>query len=255
MEPDAAVEVRIYGQEQTDDYVRRFVRAYKQQIEGDPRGRYVAIRQMVPPGERVLDYGCGWGGFAKMLAERGDRVLGIDLDENEIDICQLVWGDDERLEFRRAEIGELEDQSFGCVVSNEVVEHVHNVGTYLDQINRVLAPGGTLLISLPNVMTPRLMLPVLSPRLGRYLEEISSTTRARYHKAQDHVNAWDPPHFVRLVSTVGFAFAEYRPLEAIALPHGRWWPSYVRFRPLRHLSYSMAFRFTKVADSHVGRFE
>jgi hypothetical protein len=33
------------------------------------------------------------------------------------------------------------------------------------------------------------------------------------------------------------------------------WASYVRFRPLRHLSYSMAFRFTKVADSHVGRFD
>ena len=247
--------VRIYGQERSDDEVRAFVRDYKRRIEANPRGRYVQVRAMVPPGGRVLDYGCGWGSFAQMLAERGHRVVGIDLDDNEIDICRLAWEEGERLRFRRAEIHELEDQSFDCVVSNEVVEHVHNVGTYLDQINRVLVPDGTLVISLPNVMTPRLMAPLLSPRLGRHLERISSDTRARYRKAQDHVNAWDPSHFVRLVSTVGFAFAEYRPLEGIALPHGRLWPSYVRFPPLRQFSYSMAFRFTKVAESHIGRFD
>lgn len=247
--------MRIYGEERSDDEVRRFVADYKRRIESDSAGRYVAIREMVPPQGRVLDYGCGWGGFSKMLAERGNDVVGIDVSGNEIDVSRLVWGGGERLSFEAAAITELEDGSFDCVVSNEVIEHVHNPGTYLHQINRVLVPGGTLVISLPNVMTPRLMLPSLSPRLGSYLRQIGEATRRDYRKAHDHINSWDAPHFVRLVSTVGFSFEEHRPLEGIALPHGRLWPSYVRFRALRHLSYSMAFAFTKVERSDVGPFD
>lgn len=247
--------MRIYGEQRSDEEVRRFVTDYKRRIESDPASRYVAIREMVPPAGRVLDYGCGWGGFSQMLAERGNEVVGIDLDENEVAISELAWSGGERLSFEAVAITALEDASFDCVVSNEVIEHVHNPGTYLHQINRVLVPGGTLVISLPNVMTPRLMLPSISPRLGGYLRQIGEVTRRDYRKAEDHINSWDAPHFVRLVSTVGFSFAEHRSLEGIALPHGRLWPSYVRFRPLRHLSYSMAFAFTKVEQSHVGPYD
>lgn len=247
--------MRIYGQPRTGDEVTRFVTDYKARTESDPQGRYVAIRQLVPSPGRVLDYGCGWGGFSKMLAERGNNVVGIDLDDNQIAICQHVWGGDERLSFRRAQITELDDGSFDCVVSNEVIEHVHNAGTYLDQINRVLAPRGTLVISLPNVMTPRLILPSVSPRLDGYLKHVSQQTRGSYRKDQDHINAWDAPHFVRLVCSVGFELREHRPLEGIALPHSRWWPAYIRLRPLRNLSYSMAFTFEKVAESAIGGYD
>lgn len=247
--------MRIHGNELSDDEVRRFVTDYKRRIESDPGSRYATIRELVPPSDRVLDYGCGWGGFSKMLAERGNEVVGIDLDENEIDISRLVWGGGERLSFEAVAITELEDASFDCVVSNEVIEHVHNPGSYLHQINRVLVPGGTLVVSLPNVMTPRLILPSVSPRLGGYLRQIGETTRKDYRKAQHHINSWDAPHFVRLVSTVGFSFVEHRPLEGIALPHGKLWPSYVRFRPLRHLSYSMAFVFTKVEQAAIGPYD
>jgi ubiquinone/menaquinone biosynthesis C-methylase UbiE len=209
----------------------------------------------LPPGARVLDYGCGWGAFAKMLEDSGNFVVGIDLDHNQIAICQHVWGSEERLSFRRAEITELDDESFDCVVSNEVIEHVHNPGTYLGQINRVLTPGGMLVISLPNVMTPRLMLPSLSPRLDRYLKLVSKQTRREYRKGDHHINAWDAPHFVRLVSTLGFELLGHRALEGIALPHSRWWPAYIRLGALRNLSYTMAFAFEKVAESTVGPYD
>ena len=243
--------MRLYGTERTDDEIRRFVLDYKRKIEDNPRSRYVAIRELVPAPGRVLDYGCGWGAFSKMLEERGNEVVGIDLDDNQVDICRLVWAGIDRLSFEHAAITELDSASFDCVVSNEVIEHVHNPGTYLDEINRVLVPGGRLVISLPNVMTPRLVAPLLSPRLPENLRRISEQTRADYRKEQHHIQAWDPAHFVRLVSTVGFVFEDYRPLEGIALPHAKLWPSYVRFRPLRNFSYSMAFVFRRVAESRI----
>jgi SAM-dependent methyltransferase len=186
-----------------------------------------------------------------MLEERGNTVLGIDLDDNAVQISRMVWGGSERLRFESSAITDIETASFDCVVSNEVIEHVHNPGSYLHQINRVLVPGGRLVISLPNVMTPRLALPLLSPRLPAYLRQISEQTRSGYRKEQHHINAWDPAHFVRLVSSVGFAFEDYRPMEGIALPHSRILPPYVRLRPFRNLSYSMAFSFTRVEESSI----
>jgi SAM-dependent methyltransferase len=246
---------RIVGKELGPDEVRRFVTDYKRTTESDPRSRYVALRELVPRDARVLDYGCGWGGFSKMLEERGNDVVGIDLDDNEIDICRHVWGESERLAFRRAAITELEPASFDCVVSNEVIEHVHNAGTYLAEINRVLPPGGTLVISLPNVMTPRLMLPSFSPRLSGHLRAVARQTQDGYRKGVDHINAWDAPHFVRLVSTAGFEFREHLPLEGIPLPHMRFLPSSVRVRLLRNLSYVMAFVFVKVDDASIGPYD
>jgi 2-polyprenyl-3-methyl-5-hydroxy-6-metoxy-1,4-benzoquinol methylase len=243
--------VKLYGEERPGDEIRDFVLDYKRKIESDPRNRYVEVRELVPPSGRVLDYGCGWGAFSKMLEDQGNEVLGIDLDDNQVEISRMVWGDSERLRFEATAITALDAASFDCVVSNEVIEHVHNPGNYLHQINRVLVPGGLLVISLPNVMTPRLALPILSPRLPAYLKQISDETRRGYRKEQHHINAWDPAHFVRLVSTVGFELEHYRPMEGIALPHGRFWPSYVRFRPLRNFSYSMAFSFRRVADSRI----
>jgi SAM-dependent methyltransferase len=190
-----------------------------------------------------------------MLEERGNDVVGIDLDDNEIEISHHVWGESERLVFRRAAITELDPESFDCVVSNEVIEHVHNAGTYLAEINRVLTPGGTLVISLPNVMSPRLMLPSFSPRLSRHLQAVARQTRDGYRKGVDHINAWDAPHFVRLVCTAGFEFREHLPLEGIALPHVRFLPSSVRFRLLRNLSYVMAFVFVKVEEASIGPYD
>lgn len=243
--------MKLYGEERPDGEIREFVLDYKREIESDPRNRYIEVRKLVPPRGRVLDYGCGWGAFSKLLEEQGNEVLGIDHDDNAVEISRMVWGRSERLRFERSAITDLETATFDCVVSNEVIEHVHNPGNYLHQINRVLAPGGRLVISLPNVITPRLALPLLSPRLPGYLRQISEQTRAGYRKEQHHINAWDPAHFVRLVSSVGFALGDYRPMEGIALPHSRFWPSYVRLRPFRNFSYSMAFSFTRVDDSSI----
>jgi 2-polyprenyl-3-methyl-5-hydroxy-6-metoxy-1,4-benzoquinol methylase len=246
---------RIHGKELGPDEVRRFVTDYKRTIESDPHSRYVAVRELVPRDARVLDYGCGWGGFSKLLEERGNDVVGIDRDDNEIDICRHVWGESERLAFRRAAITELEPASFDCVVSNEVIEHVHNAGTYLAEINRVLPEGGTLVISLPNVMSPRLMLPSFSPRLADHLHAVARQTRDGYRKESHHINAWDAPHFVRLVCTAGFEFRQHLPLEGIALPHVRFLPASVRLKLLRNLSYVMAFVFVKVDDASIGPYD
>lgn len=148
----------IHGKQLSEAGVLDFVKDYKRTIESDPKSRYCKLIKLIPTQSKIIDLGCGWGTFAKMVAEKGNIVLGIDNSENEIEICITVWGNTERLKFERKEIYDIDDESFECVVSTQVIEHVHNPGNYLHQCNRVLRNGGLLIISLPNVMNPRFFL-------------------------------------------------------------------------------------------------
>ena len=111
--------------------------------------RFHAIMSLIPSGGSVLDYGCGWGHFSIAMRDKGNKVTAVDYSQNEIDICHLVWGKQDSIEYLNKPISDFHDNSFDCVLSNQVIEHVHNVGNYLSEINRVLKINGLLVISLP----------------------------------------------------------------------------------------------------------
>ena len=90
------------------------------------------------------------------------------------------------------------------VISNQVAEHVHNVGNYLSQINRVLKKNGKLIISIPNVASPRYFLPPLSKKFISYLKRRSEDVFEAYDKPNTHINSWDAYHFTTLLASCGF---------------------------------------------------
>ena len=47
----------------------------------------------------------------------------------------------------------LPDNSFDCVISVEVAEHVENHFRYFSEMMRILKPGGTIIVSTPNVLS------------------------------------------------------------------------------------------------------
>ena len=100
-------------------------------------------------GRRVLDAGCGVGYGAAMLAEQADRVTAIDIAEAVIDVAR---GQVPGVDFHVGDLHSLpfEDRSFDLVVCFEAIEHVDDPERVLDELTRVLAPGGILLVSSPN---------------------------------------------------------------------------------------------------------
>ena len=246
----------IHGRRLSKAEVVDFVTGYKRKVESEPKGRYCRLIHLVPSQSRIIDLGCGWGTFSKMMEEKGNIVLGIDNSENEIEICKTVWGDTETLKFECKEIYDIENKSFDCVVSTQVIEHVHNPGNYLHQCNRVLRNGGLLIISVPNVMNPRFFVRLKGRRRNseRSLIARSQKINNQYVKSRDHIQAWDPPHFVTLVSTVGFVLEKYEPMEGIPMPSSwKLFPRYIQsevfLRLFGNYSYTMAFLFRKIRKS------
>jgi SAM-dependent methyltransferase len=104
----------------------------------------------VAPGDRVLDLGCGAGQFTRELAAAGARPVGVEVAEAALERARASAPD---LDFRLAPIDgplPLPDASFDVVWASEVIEHVSDTATWLSEINRVLAPGGRLLLSTPS---------------------------------------------------------------------------------------------------------
>jgi SAM-dependent methyltransferase len=103
------------------------------------------------PGRRVLDAGCGIGYGSNMLAEAGAaEVHGVDIAEPVIEAA--AQGAGPGVTFTTGDVAalDLDAESSDLVVCFEVIEHVVDTDAVLDELARVLAPGGLLLISSPN---------------------------------------------------------------------------------------------------------
>lgn len=99
------------------------------------------------PGMRVLDLGCGWGGFAKYAAERyGVDVTGLSVSREQIalgrELCAGLPVDLRVDDYRNAR------GAFDCVVSIGLMEHVgrKNYRRYMAVVDRCLKRGGVALV-------------------------------------------------------------------------------------------------------------
>jgi len=104
-----------------------------------------------PPGSKILDVGCCDGWILSTLAGKHD-VHGVDIGE------ELVRRAKENgLKARVHDVATAplpyKDGEFDVVFSGETIEHQVDTDWFLSELNRVLKPGGTLVLTLPNVRT------------------------------------------------------------------------------------------------------
>jgi 2-polyprenyl-3-methyl-5-hydroxy-6-metoxy-1,4-benzoquinol methylase len=75
----------------------------------------------------VLEIGCGLGTAAAWLAQRGFRVVAIDVSEHVIDRARKVHAQQPRLEFRAADVCATTDlrTAFDMVIDTGCLQHIH----------------------------------------------------------------------------------------------------------------------------------
>lgn len=101
-------------------------------------------------GPKILDSGCGDGSVTSELAKKFDTT-GVDISDENLKKARTRG-------FRtvKQDLGKkmpVKDNSFDTVISNQVIEHIYDTDFYLEDIYRVLKPGGILLITTPNAVS------------------------------------------------------------------------------------------------------
>jgi SAM-dependent methyltransferase len=109
--------------------------------------KYAEALQPEQPGARALDIGCGVGQVVGRLTAAGYEAWGVDVSESNLERarklsarCQLYDG--KQLPFP--------DQHFASAGALNVLEHVEEPEAFIQELARVVEPGGRIVLSSPN---------------------------------------------------------------------------------------------------------
>lgn len=103
-------------------------------------------------GKLVLDLGCGSGYGSARIASVASAVTGVDVAADAIAFAKARYAAP-NLNYRQVVADAalpFEDASFDVVLSFQVIEHVVDEASYLQEARRVLRPGGVLLLITPD---------------------------------------------------------------------------------------------------------
>jgi SAM-dependent methyltransferase len=125
--------------------------------------------RLLPPDARLLDAGCGLGGWTRFLSARGYRTTGLDLSNRTIErLQQLHPGETFVAGDLRAT--DLDDASFDAEFSWGAFEHFEEgMGRCAAEAYRLLKPAGFLFITVP-LENDRIRFLSREPRTGRFYQ-------------------------------------------------------------------------------------
>ncbi|VVB60055.1 Ubiquinone biosynthesis O-methyltransferase [uncultured archaeon] len=115
----------------------------------DTKVRIQSVLDLIGRGRKVLDIGCYDGYISEKIKENGNDVIGIDISKEGARLCnergiKCIEQDIEKKFPFPAD-------SFDVVFGGEIIEHVFDTDALLQEIQRVLKPGGFLVLTTPNI--------------------------------------------------------------------------------------------------------
>jgi 2-polyprenyl-3-methyl-5-hydroxy-6-metoxy-1,4-benzoquinol methylase len=116
--------------------------------------RHVAVYEWVAArvaGRRAIDMASGEGYGADLLAARAASVVGVEANPDAFEHARLRYRR-ANLRFERSMV-EVYAEPCDAVVFLQTIEHVQDPGAVLEHFKAMLAPGGLVFVSTPNVLT------------------------------------------------------------------------------------------------------
>lgn len=101
---------------------------------------------------KLLDVGCGTGGFLNFASERGFCAYGFDASSAQAEYASQHFANVRHASSLQAylEILDQPDLKFDFITLWDVFEHIRNPVPFLQQLSQGLKPGGHLFVSVPN---------------------------------------------------------------------------------------------------------
>ncbi len=147
---------------------------------------------------RLLDFGCGDGQFLHMVNDYIDSGAGIDVSQVAIEKAKNNYPNLEFHELKSACLLPFEDNSFDTVSVVDVLEHVLDVELILMEINRVLKPGGNMLIATSELTRIKTILIALKA-LDDY-----------FYPASPHIRYFTRKNLADILKQKGFEVIDYQ---------------------------------------------
>jgi ubiquinone/menaquinone biosynthesis C-methylase UbiE len=154
------------------------------------------LRQIPAHLDEALDLGCGTGRFARLLAQRAERVLGLDLSPQMIRVAGERSMGYQNITFEAADATTwvFGRERFDCIASIATLHHLPLAQT-LTKLRDALQPNGTLLVldlyqsqGLPDLLTNLVAVPVHT------VLRLAKTGRLRSARASREAWAQHAPH-------------------------------------------------------------
>ena len=150
--------------------------------------------------DSLLDVGCGDGQhYAYILAQRVRQYTGLDVSLEALKIAAKqgiqpnIWSGLGRMPFK--------DNCFDVALCIEVLEHLYNPEQVVNEIHRILKPGGTAIVTVPNIGYFRERLLLLK---GTFNPGGSPLTAWTSPWCDPHIRFFTPKTLKALFSTMDF---------------------------------------------------
>ena len=155
---------------------------YERALQVDKRTSLALLVGMVDSGSSVLDVGIGGGALGAYLRQNKNCVVdGLTYNAEE---AALAAGNYRSIHVADLDVSRVSDwfgsQRYDCVVCADVLEHLRDPGRVLDDARQLLAEGGKLLISVPNVAYAGLIAELLGGEFNYRREGLLDQTHVRF---------------------------------------------------------------------------
>lgn len=129
-----------------------------------PNSAHAMAIRMVGNDRRVLEVGCSVGHVTEHLVANGNEVVGVEIDPAAAEEARRFATTVHVADLDRAPLDELVEGRFDVILFGDVLEHLREPSRALDAAVRLLADGGHVVVSIPNVAHADLRLMLLEGR-------------------------------------------------------------------------------------------
>jgi SAM-dependent methyltransferase len=142
--------------QQQKDYYEKYWTTGHTQFSGDNQGYAANLRSWmraelkdIAINATILEVGCGDGSFTRNLGEHSSRVTAVDISASQIKRNAIAHPEIRFVQHDVAQPFPFVDGDFDVIWCSEVLEHLFDPSFAVREMQRVLAPGGRLLVTVP----------------------------------------------------------------------------------------------------------
>ncbi|MBL7197349.1 MAG: class I SAM-dependent methyltransferase [Candidatus Omnitrophica bacterium] len=125
---------------------------------------------------KLLDFGCGDGQFLHMISKYCESFYGVDISEVAIKKALNKYPDIKFAVLNETGVTDFPDNFFDTICAMDILEHILDVESTLEELRRILKPRGKLLIA-TNELTRIKMLLITLHSLDKYFYPTSPHIR------------------------------------------------------------------------------